>query len=203
MINLESRITPKFKNSTNFKNILDFLTTHDTSSLKILNDVSNLDSEYTLVLDEIGKTLGVYPRPYVPLLIDGYPSRFTLDISLLDTVPMTNDDEEDYRPMSNEEYSKILRVTAKGINFRGTVQEWEDILYILTDAVANFDSQPSRFGLVVQKDLTIVEKAITKYALKQNLLTINIDYIGTTADNETPLVLDIGNLDESVFIEPW
>ena len=203
MMNPNDRITPKFRNSQNFKNVLEFLTTYDDESLNILNDVNNMDSQYGFILDEIGKTLGIYPRPFVPNTIGDFPTFFVLDISELDTVPMVNDPLAEYRQVSNLEYSKLLRVFAKGINFRGTIQEWEDILFVLTGAKTSFDSKPSRFGLVVQKDLNILDKALVEYALRYNSLTVNIDYVGTTSEGLTPFLLDVTPLDEGVFIEPW
>ena len=106
MIDYRNRITPKFRNSKNFNNILEFLNTYDESSLSILQDMNNLDSSYSIVLDEIGKTLGVYPRPNVPNIIDGESTRFLLDFTLMDSdIPMTNEDDGAFRPTSNAEYS--------------------------------------------------------------------------------------------------
>jgi len=196
------RITPKFRNSTNFKNILNFLTTYDTTSLDILNDANNLDSEYGFVLDEIGKTLGVYPRPFVPLLIGEFPAVFTLDLSQLDTVPPAGDGIAYFRKMTNFEYSKLLRAFAMGINFNGTIQEWEDIIFALTGAKSRFYNNASYFGIVVQKDLDIVEKAIIEYALRYNSLTVSIDYIGTT-DGTYPFTFDVYGFDDTSFVSEW
>jgi hypothetical protein len=201
MIDATTRITPKFKNSTNFKNILDFLTTYDEESLEILSDMNNLDSQYSIVLDEIGKSLGVYPRPIFPKTLDGFPLVFTLDISQLDTVPFATDGGL-YRKATNQEYSKILRVFARGINFRGTVQKWEDILFDITGAKCIFSNQASRFGITVLKDLGFVDKKIVEYVLRYNSLTVSLDYIGTTSGAE-PFRLDSSRLDEATFVTPW
>ena len=202
MIDFKTRITPKFKKSENFENTLDFLTTYDTASLAILRDVNNMDSNYGFVLDEIGKTLGIFPRPFVPKDIGGLPTYFVLDLSKLDTVPLVNDTTSQYREMSNDEYSRLLRVFAKGINFRGTIQEWEDIIFILTDANCSLSNKRSTFGLIIQKDLDIVQKAILEYALRYNSLTISIDYIGTTSGG-VPFQLDKAQLDIGEFVKPW
>ena len=158
MIDLNTRITPKFRNSQNFKNILEFLTTYDTESLRQLQEVNNLDSQYGFVLDEIGKTLGIFPRPLVPLLINGLPSVFTYDVSRYDTVPYADDVLGSFREMSNAEYSKLLRVFAKGINFDGTIQEWEDIIFILTGASCSISNKVSSFGIIVQKYYLLYQK---------------------------------------------
>lgn len=202
MIDLNTRITPKFRNSKNFKNVLEFLTTYDNSSLAILNDVNNMDSQYSFILDEIGKTLGIYPRPFVPKDINGFPTIFTYDLSLYDTVPYADDIDGSYRRMSDFEYSKLLRIFAKGLSFMGTVQEWEDIVFILTGANATFSNAPSSFGVVIKKDLGIVEKAIVEYALKYNSLTVSIDYIGTTSGG-TPFTYDTSTYDNSEYPKPW
>jgi hypothetical protein len=201
MIDHNLRVTPKFRNSTNFKNVLDFLVEYDSSSFTIINDVNNLDSEYGFILDEIGKTLGAFPRPFVPKTIDGLPTIFTYDLSKYDSVPY-GELSGSYRPMSNFEYSKILRVFAKGINFRGTIQEWEDIVFILTGVKSYFSNAASKFGIIVQKDLDITEKAIVEYALRYNSLTVNIDYIGTTV-SETPFTYDVAPYNTSAYVTPW
>lgn len=201
MIEANSRITPKFSKSNNFKNILEFLTNYDEHSLEILSDMNNLDSQYSIVLDEIGKSLGVYPRPILPKTLGGFPLVFTLDISQLDTVPLAYDNSV-YRTASNAEYSKILRVFARGIKFRGTVQEWEDILFDLTGAKCVFSNQASSFGITILKDLGIIDKKIVEYVLRYNSLTISLDYIGTTSGAE-PFRLDSSRLDEGSFVSSW
>lgn len=202
MVDFRTRITPKFKKSENFNNILDFLTTYDTESIAILREINNMDSDYGFILDEIGKTLGIFPRPFVPKDIGGFPTIFTYDVSAYDTVPYADDIQGAYRKMSNAEYSKLLRVFAKGIRFNGTIQEWEDIVFILTGANSYFSNAPSSFGVTILKDLGIVEKALVEYALRYNSLTINIDYIGTT-DGDTPFSYDVSNYDESAYVIPW
>lgn len=202
MIDPKTRVTPKFRGKTNFNNILEFLTTYDTASLDIIADMNNLDSQYSIVLDEIGKSLGVYPRPLVPRTISGFPVVFTLDVSQLDTVPFADESLGEYRPVSNLEYSRILRVFSRGLNFRGTIQEWEDIIFSLTGAGVVFSNLASRFGIVILKDLGIVEKRLVEYVLRYNSLTVNIDYIGTTTGAE-PFRLDSSRLDEGTFVSPW
>lgn len=202
MIDFKTRITPKFRDSKNFENVIDFLTTYDNTSLEILRDINNMDSQYSFILDEIGKTLGVFPRPFVPKDIDGFPTIFTYDISAYDTVPYADDILGAYRSMSDNEYSKLLRVFAMGINFNGTYQEWEDMLFVLTGAKAYFSNAPSSFGITVQKNLGIVEKALIEYALRYNSLTISIDYIGTT-DGDVPFTYDVTAYDSSSYVTPW
>ncbi len=202
MIDFKTRITPKFRDSKNFENVIDFLTTYDNASLEILRDVNNMDSQYSFILDEIGKTLGVFPRPFVPKDIDGFPTIFTYDISAYDTVPYADDILGAYRSMSDNEYSKLLRVFAMGINFNGTYQEWEDMLFVLTGAKAYFSNAPSSFGITVQKNLGIVEKALVEYALRYNSLTISIDYIGTT-DGDVPFTYDVTPYDSTSYVTPW
>jgi hypothetical protein len=202
MVDFRTRITPKFQNSNNYKNAIDFLTTYDTESVAVLREVNNMDSNYGFVLDEIGKTLGIYPRPFVPKDIDGLPTYFKLDLSKLDTVPLVNDFTSQYRRMSNLEYSRLLRAFAKGINFKGTIQEWEDIIFILTGAKCSISNQRSKFGLIIQKNLDIVQKAILEYALRYNSLTISLDFIGTTSGNN-PFLLDKSQLDVDEFVSEW
>lgn len=202
MIDFKTRITPKFRDSKNFENVIDFLTTYDNTSLEILRDINNMDSQYSFILDEIGKTLGVFPRPFVPKDIDGFPTIFTYDISAYDTVPYADDILGAYRSMSDNDYSKLLRVFAMGINFNGTYQEWEDMLFVLTGAKAYFSNAPSSFGITVQKNLGIVEKALIEYALRYNSLTISIDYIGTT-DGDVPFTYDVTAYDSSSYVTPW
>lgn len=201
MIGLENRITPKFRNSKNFKNILDFLTTYDTESFAILSEANNLDSNYDFVLDEIGKTLGVYPRPYVPQTIGGFPTVFTLDYSRFDTVPF-GDENGAYRKMSNLEYSKLLKIYAKLSDFNGTINEWEDIIFIATGARCMFENYASRFGITILKQLDILEKSIIEYSVRKNLLTVSIDFIGTT-NGQNVFQLDATGFDTSEFVTPW
>ena len=200
-MNLENRITPKFRESTNFKNILAFLTTNDDTSLAILSDMNNLSSQYGIILDEIGKSLGAYPRLRVPKVIDGIETFFKLDIGKLDITSMINDDAGLYRDISNFEYSRILRAIALFNTFNGTVQEWEDILSNLIGANVRFDIQPKTIGLIVYKDISIIEKKIIEYVLQYSSLTINFSYIGTSEG--TPMVLDFGRLDQATFITGW
>ena len=202
MIDYRNRITPKFRNAKNFNNILEFLNTYDESSLSILQDMNNLDSSYSIVLDEIGKTLGVYPRPNVPNIIDGESTRFLLDFTLMDSdIPMTNEDNGAFRPTSNAEYSRILRAYAMGINFRGKMQEWEDILFALTGAGSVFENKASKFGIIIKKDLNIVEKKIVEYALQNNSLTVSIDFIGTASTSA--FRMDLSEMDKDLMIKSW
>ena len=200
-MNLENRITPKFRNSNNFKNILEFLTTNDDASISILSDMNNLNSQYGIILDEIGKSLGAYPRLRVPKVIEGEANFFKLDIGKLDITPMINDDAGLYRDLTNAEYSSVLRAIALLNNFNGTVQEWEDILVNLVGVDVRFDIKPKTIGLIVYKNIPVIEKKIVEYVMKYRPLTLDVEFQGTSEGN--PMVLDFGRLDEATFVNEW
>lgn len=203
MINPKVRVTPKFRDSDNFNNILEFLTTYDEESLAIIKDMNNLDSDYSIVLDEIGKSLGVYPRPLLPKTIDGKPIVFTYGLSQYGTVPYSFADLGEYRPMTDKEYSKVLRVFALGLNFSGKIQEWEDILYVLTNSTVSFSNQASQFGIVVHRDLSFLEKKIIEYVLRYNSLTVSINLIGTVPEGTEPFRYGISQYGNMAYPETW
>ena len=203
MIDSKKRVTPKFRDSKNFNNILEFLTTYDEKSLEILKDMNNLDSEYSIVLDEIGKSLGVYPRPLILNSIEGIPTVFTYGVTTYGSVPYSFDSSGKFREMTDKEYSKVLRVFALGLNFKGTIQEWEDILFILTESEVSFSNLASRFGIVVHRDLSFLEKRIIEYVLRYNSLTVNIDFVGTVPDGTEPFRYGVSQYGDIAYPESW
>lgn len=178
LLDKSTRITPKFQNSTNFGNVLDFLLNLDEESIAKIALMSNMDSGVAGIFNEIGKTIGAYPRPII------------------------NDGTEE-RELTNDEYSNLLKALARGAGFNGTINEWEELFYQAIGADTKFLNYPSDFAIVIKRTLTVAEKRIVELILEYNVLTISARLIGTTEPSYVVWQLDLSELDNIGFVEPW
>ena len=110
-----TRITPKFSKANNYKNILRFMVNifdETVSEVQIIKDLKNIESTSTIVLNELGKLLGVYPRPYLEIgnQAAGF---FQYDTNGYDQVPYIGENDK-IRQLTNPEYTRLLKAAATG-----------------------------------------------------------------------------------------
>jgi len=199
-----SRITPKFANANNYKNIVRFTTSifdKSVTDIELIKDLKNLNSESTIVLDELGKLLGIYPRPILEIGTSG-DGFMQWDVLGWDTTPFFTLGSEDIRPLTNLEYSRLLRAVATLMTFNGTVDDWSSLIGKLADASVYIVNKPSSYDIVILKTLTQIEKNLLEFLLdKIDNLTVKKGFLGTS-DNQ-PFQWDVTAWDTVSFIEPW
>jgi len=200
-----SRVTPKFTNGNNFKNVLRFMNDifDDTASdVKLIKDLKNMGSDSTVVLNEIGKLLGVYPRPLIEIGVTG-DGFMTWDISEWDTVPFFTTGSDTSRSLTNEEYSRVLRSFASGTTFNGTVDEWSNAIGLMVNASVYIVNKASTYDIIVLKELTQFEKNLVEVLLNGiDNLTVEKGFLGTSSNGQ-PFQWDLTGWDTAGFIEDW
>ena len=199
-----SRITPKCSNANNFKNILRFTTSifdKTVSDVELIKDLKNMNSESTIVLDEIGKLLGVFPRPILEIGTEG-DGFMQWDVLGWDTTPFFTLGSEDIRPLTNIEYSRLLRATATLMAFNGTVDDWSSLIGKLSDAQVYLVNLASTYDIVILKDLTQFEKNLLEFLLNQiDNLTVKKGFLGTSSSGQ-PFQWDVTAWDTTNIIKP-
>lgn len=201
-----SRVTIKFKKSNNFNNLIRLCASifdKTKEDVNLINDLKNIDSEYSLVLDEIGKLLGIYPRPIIATGVTG-EGFFTLDLTGLDIAPLFSENENlSTREATNIEYKRILKAYSSLSNLNGTVEEWVKFYSLISDSKAYIVNKSSNFDIIIKKDLTNFEKAfILEISKKPNNLTVSKNFLGTT-DGGQPFQFDISPFDSATFVKSW
>lgn len=200
-----SRITPKFANGNNFKNVLRFMNDifDDTlTDVELIRDLKNMGSNNSIVLDELGKLLGIFPRPLIEIGVTG-EGFMTWDISEWGTVPFFTTGSETSRTLTNAEYTRVLRSYAAGTTFNGTIDEWSNAIGLMVDARVYIVNKASTYDIVVLKTLTQFEKNLVEFLLNGiDNLTVEKGFLGTS-DGEQPFQFDITGWDTSPFITDW
>ena len=200
-----SRITPKLSKGNNYKNVVRFTTSifdKTVTDIQLIKDLKNLDSDSTIVLNELGKLLGVYPRPILEIGVSG-DGFIQWDVSKWDVVPFYTVGSEYVRPLTNIEYTRLLKATATLTTFNGTMDDWSKLIGFLSDASVYLVNKPSSYDIIILKDLTDFEKSLIEFLLsKINNLTVNRDFLGTSTGGQ-PMQWDVTEWDTLEFINPW
>lgn len=200
-----SRITPKLSNGNNYKNLVRFTNSifdKTISDIQLIKDLKNLNSDSTIVLNELGKLLGAFPRPILEIGTSG-DGFVAWDISKWDTIPFFTVGSEDIRPLTNMEYSRLLKAVATLNAFNGTVDDWSSLIGSLADSSVYIVNKPSAYDIIILKDLTDFEKNLLEFLLSQiDNLTVSRDFLGTSSSGQ-PLQWDITPWDTVSFINPW
>lgn len=201
-----SRITVKFKNSNNFRNLVRFATSIFDKTIEdvdLVGDLKNIDSEYSLVLDEIGKLLGIYPRPKIATGLNG-EGFLQLDISKIDVSPFASENENlAIREATNNEYKRVLKAYSSLSNTRGTIGDWVRFYSLISDSSAYILNKGSEFDIIIKKDFNNFEKAFILLISKDlSNLTVNKNFLGTTSGGQ-PFQFDVSPFDSSPFVKSW
>jgi len=200
-----SRITPKLANGNNFRNVLRFMTNifdEFSSDVDIIKDLKSLGSDNTIVLNELGKLLGIYPRPLIEIGVTG-DGFMTWDVSEWDSIPFFTTGSETSRPLTNKEYSRVLKAFAVGTTFNGTIDEWSLAIGTMVNAKAYIINKASTYDIIILKDLTQFEKNLLEFLLKDiDNLTVKKGFFGTAPGGQ-PFQWDVTPWDEAPFITDW
>ena len=199
------RVTPKFRDKTNYKRIINYvagLFDPKTQYIDIIKKAKSISDSETYLLDELGKLLGAYPRPFVPISATE-SDFFVYDLNGYDQYPYASESQS-VRRLNDEEYRRLLRGYAILSNIKGTVGDWENIISAVAgDAPVRVINRPSEFDVVIQADLTDSEKRLIEALLdKVNNLTVSIRFLGTTS-GETPFTYGITPYSTAAYIEGW
>jgi len=199
------RVTPKFRDKTNYKRIINYvagLFDPKTSYIEIIKKAKSISDSETYLLDELGKLLGAYPRPFVPISATE-SDFFVYDLNGYDQYPYASESQS-VRRLNDAEYRLLLRGYAILANVKGTVGDWENIISAVAgDVPVRVINRPSEFDVVIQADLTDSEKRLIEALLdKVNNLTVSIRFLGTTS-GETPFTYGITPYSTAAYIEGW
>jgi hypothetical protein len=191
----KARLTPKFQNKTNFSRVMEYVGTifdDFTPYIEMVRQAKSIGNAETYILNEIGKLLGAYPRPFV------------YDLNGYDEYPYTSA-STGVRRLTDEEYRRYLRAIAVLTNFNGTVPEWERIVSRLAyDAAVQISNSGGSFGVVIQMTLEDSDKILISSLLdKINNLTININYIGTSPEGTTPFTYGVTPYGVGAYVTAW
>ena len=199
------RVTPKFRDKTNYKRIINYvagLFDPKTPYIEIIKKAKSISDSETYLLDELGKLLGAYPRPFVPISATE-SDFFVYDLNGYDQYPYASESQS-VRRLNDAEYRLLLRGYAILANVKGTVGDWENIISAVAgDVPVRVINRPSEFDVVIQADLTDAEKRLIEALLdKVNNLTVSIRFLGTTS-GETPFTYGITPYSTAAYIEGW
>ena len=201
-----TRISAKFINGNNYKNVLRFMVNiYDKRSedRNIIKDLKNMDSTYSLVLNDIGRFLGVYPRPILEVGIQGF-GYFQYGITGYGLAPYaTIRDNLLIRPLNDPEYIRLLKATATLTTFNGTMEDWIQLLTELSGGPAVIVNKPSEYDIIIKKDLSDFDKNLVEFlASKIDNLTIQQGFLGTT-DGAQPFQYGVTGYGLSPYIKKW
>jgi hypothetical protein len=202
----KARLTPKFQNKTNFSRVMEYVGTifdQFTPYIEMARQAKSIGNAETYILNEIGKLLGAYPRPFVPITATE-SNFFVYDLNGYDEYPYTSA-STGVRRLTDEEYRRYLRAIAVLTNFNGTVPEWERIVSRLAyDAAVQISNSGGSFGVVIQMTLEDSDKILISSLLdKINNLTIDINYIGTSPEGTTPFTYGVTPYGIGAYVEAW
>lgn len=202
----KSRITNKFRNSSNFNKILDFLIEKydlKENDIELIRGMKNIDIDNSYILDKLGEILGV-ARPLLKIgtTTEGY---FQLDTTGFDNLPLADEgDVLDVRLATNKEYGSILKAISKLSLFRGTLDDVASFYGELSDSKAYIINGQSTYDIVFFKELTSFEKALIEYLSGfLDILTLERGFLGTAEEGAEIFRFDVGEFDEGSFINPW
>jgi len=201
-----SRISAKLVNGNNYKNVLRFMANiYDKTSQDpiLIKDLKNLNSEFSLVLDEIGKLLGVYPRPFLEVGVQG-DGFFQYGITGYGLAPYASQDTNvAIRELTNEEYIRLLKAASTLTTFNGTMNDWLKFFTELSGGVAVIINKPSSYDIIIKKDLTLFEKNLVEFlSSRVDNLTVKKDFLGTT-DGVQPFQYGVSGYGISPYVNSW
>jgi hypothetical protein len=202
----KARLTPKFQDKTNFSRVMEYIgTIFDQFSpyTEMARNAKSIGSAETYILNEIGKLLGAYPRPFVPITATE-STFFAYDLNGYDEYPYTSS-STGVRRLTDEEYRRYLRAIAVLTNFSGTVPEWERLISRLAyDAGVYIQNEGGSFGIVIYKTLTDADKILISSLLgKINNLTIDINFIGTVPEGTVPFTYGVSPYGIGAYVTAW
>jgi len=199
-----SRITPKFSKANNYKNILRFTTSifdKTVSDVQIIKDLKNLESSSTLVLNEIGKLLGVFPRPFLEIgtQAEGF---FQYNTNGYDQFPYIGKNES-IRQLTDPEYTRLLKAAATLTTFNGTMDDWIKFYTVLSGGDAVIVNKTSTYDIIIKKDLSDFDKRLIEFLSDRvDNLTISRGFLGTS-DTAQPFQYGISAYGVAPYIQAW
>lgn len=202
----KSRITPKFRDGENYNKVNDFLNqffNDNKIDITIIKDMKNLDTEYTFVLNELGKLLGV-ERPIlkIGIQVSGF---FQYGINGYGLAPYAEEDDAlDIRPATDEEYRRLLKAASRLTFFEGTINEMVKLLNDLTDKECYIVNGRGEYDIIVKSTLTSEEKALIEFFVaKFNILTVQSNLLGTASVGTQPFQYGVTGYGTAPYIEQW
>jgi len=201
-----TRITPKFGNGNNFKNVLRFTTNifdNTLSDVEIIKDLKNMGSSSTIVLDEIGKLLGVYPRPFLESGVQG-EGFFTYGLISYDSAPYASiESNVNIRPLTDPEYTRVLRAASILTVTNGTIEDAIKFFSVLSGGTAFIVNKASTYDIIIKKDLSQFDKNLIEFLSKDlDNLTVSKGFLGTT-DDQQPFQYGVTGYGTSPYIKSW
>ena len=201
-----TRATPKLR-SPNFETLLRFASSvfdRQTPVNDITINMRNMDHNVSFVLDEIGKILGVFPRPKIPSTGFSGGDYFAYDLTGYDeSIYATEADAA--RPLNNAEYSQYLKATAIRTNMRGTVAEWELVYSALSGgAGVTIVNRAAEYDVIVNKLLSTDEKRLVESLTRKiNNLTVKLVFFGTVSDGGEAATYGTATYGTASYISFW
>ena len=199
-----TRITPKFRGKKNFENILSFLLSFldkNADSVEIIRELKNLDSDSEIVLNELGKLLGLFPRPQLATTEAG--AGFFQYGTNGYGFPYAGEGNLNIRELTNTEYSRLLKAAAILTTFNGTIEEWVKLYSIIAGANAYIVNKQSTYDIIIKKDLSTFEKSLIEFLTKDiDNLTVSKGFLGTSLD-EQPFQYGLSAYNQAPYIKSW
>jgi hypothetical protein len=199
-----TRITPKFSKANNYKNILRFMVDifdETVPDVQIIKDLKNLESTSTIVLNELGKLLGVYPRPYLEIGNQAI-GFFQYDTNGYDQVPYIGENDK-IRQLTNLEYTRLLKAVATLTAFNGTIDDWIKFYTAISGDEAVIVNKTSIYDIIIKKELTDFDKRLIEFLSdKVDNLTISRGFLGTS-DSVQPFQYGLSAYGIAPYIKTW
>ena len=202
----QSRVTPKFTDGKNFKNLLKFLV-YDLedleSDISIIKDMKNMDTDSTFALNELGKLLGI-DRPIlkVGVTVEGF---FQYGINGYGLNPYASEDDAlDIREATDDEYRRLIKAVAKLSLFRGTIDDTVSLFNEIVDDKTYIINGAGSFDIIVKKDLTDTEKALVEYFADYfDILCVEKTLLGTISEDVNVFQYGVNGYGTSQYLEAW
>ena len=201
-----TRITPKFSKANNYKNILRFMVNifdETITDVQIIKDLKNIESSSTIILNELGKLLGVFPRPYLETGVTGI-GFFQYGVNGYNVAPYASIGANDnIRQLTNPEYTRLLKAAATLTTFNGTMDDWIKFFTVLSGGEAVIINKPSSYDIIIKKDLSDFDKRLVEFLSSQvENLTVSKGFLGTT-DSVQPFQYGISGYGIAPYIKTW
>lgn len=200
-----SRITPKLRNGNNYKNLLRFMVDfldRNKVDIDLIKDLKNLESDSDIVLDELGKLLGFFPRPQLPTGVTG-AGFFQYDVNGYNLFPYAGEGNQNIRPLTNEEYSRLLRAATVLTTFNGVIDDWVKLFTVVSGGEAYIINKRSSYDIIIKKDLSDFDKSLIEFLTKDlDNLTVSKDFLGTAPSGQ-PFQYGVAGYNTSPYITTW
>lgn len=200
-----ARITPKLRGGNNYKNVLRFMVDfldRNKSDIDLIKSLKDLESDNDIILNELGKLLGFYPRPQLATGVSG-SGFFQYDINGYNQFPYAGEGNLNIRPLTNAEYSRLLRAASVLTTFNGVMDDWIKLFTTIAGGDAYIVNKRSTYDIIIKKDLSDFDKSLIEFLVKDiDNLTVSKRFLGTAPAGQ-PFQYGVTGYNTAPYLTTW